>query len=130
MYRNFTSQLELFRSCIAYGLEKAPAPDPQQWLSIPPGTERIQWGLAQLYRWFEVHEPVMSNSFRDYGAVPVIAKAMEPLAEFGRGLHEVLTDGTGRGRVPMLISLAIDFPTWKSCGVRTACRRGLSSNSG
>ncbi len=113
VYRNFTSQLELFRSCIAYGLEKAPVPDPQQWLSIPAGTGRIQRGLTQLYRWFEVHEPVMTNSFRDYGAVPVIAKAMEPLAEFGRQMHEVLTDGIGRGPVPTLISLAIDFPTWK-----------------
>lgn len=113
VYRNFTSQLELFRSCIAFGLEKAPAPDPQQWVSIPPGIGRIQCGLTQLYRWFEVHEPVMTNSFRDYGAVPVVAKAMEPLAKVGRQMHKVLSDGGGRGPVPTLISLAIDFPTWK-----------------
>jgi AcrR family transcriptional regulator len=113
VYRNFSSQLELFRSCIAFGLEKAPIPDPKGWLSIPPGTERIRLGLAELYEWFEAHEPVMTNSLRDAGAVPVIAKAMEPLAKVGRQMHKILSEGAGAEPVPTLMSLAIDFLTWK-----------------
>ena len=113
VYRNFKSQLELFRSCIAFGLEKAPIPDPERWLSIPPGTERIQFGLSQLYRWFEVHERVMTNTFRDLGAVPVAKKAMEPIAKAARQMHKVLTEGAVPAPVPALINLALDFPTWK-----------------
>lgn len=113
VYRNFRNQLELFRSCIAFGLEKAPAPDPKRWLTLPAGTERIRFGLTELYQWFEAHEPVMTNSFRDYGAVPVLAKAMEPLAKLGREMHKVLVKGAGGEPAPALISLAIDFPTWR-----------------
>ena len=61
VYRNFGSQLELFSSCIAYGLEVAPLPDPDEWLSIANKDERLRVGLTQLYEWFEASEAVMTN---------------------------------------------------------------------
>src|SRR5712691_1988873 len=59
VYRNFASNLEIFRGCIAFGLELNPLPDPTRWESISNPGERLQVGLTELYRWFEATEQVM-----------------------------------------------------------------------
>src|SRR5580765_4144492 len=60
VYRNFATYLDLFRGCIAFGLEMNPLPDSTQWESIADPEERLKVGLAELYRWFEATEPVMT----------------------------------------------------------------------
>jgi len=113
VYRNFGSQLDLFRSCIAFGLELNPLPDPGTWASIADPEERLQVGLGELYAWFEATEPVMTNSIRDFGAVQESAEAMQPVGEVFQRVHEVLCTGWRAPRAPALLSLAVDFSTWK-----------------
>jgi AcrR family transcriptional regulator len=113
VYRNFANQLEIFRSCIAFGLEMNPLPDPSRWESIADPGERLQIGLTELYRWFEATEPVMTNSLRDFGAVPESAEAMQPVGEvFGR-MYQALSQGWDGPAVSPVLSLAVDFSTWK-----------------
>lgn len=112
VYRNFGTQLEIFRSCIAFGLEINPLPDPNTWQSITDPAERLQVGLTELYKWFEATEPVMTNSIRDFGAVPESAEAMQPVGEVFQRIYWGLADGWGPEASPVL-SLAVDFTTWK-----------------
>jgi Transcriptional regulator len=113
VYRNFGTQLELFRNCIAFGLELNPLPDPKRWQSISDPGERLQVGLSELYQWFEATEPVMTNSLRDFGAVRESAEAMQPLGEVFQRIYETLRQGWEGSEVTPLLSLAVDFATWK-----------------
>ena len=113
VYRNFGNQLDLLRSCIAFGLETHPLPDPAQWQSIDDPAERLQVGLTELYGWFEATEAVMTNSTRDLPAMREGAEAMQPIGEvFGR-IFGTLSQGWDVARVAPLLALALDFATWK-----------------
>jgi AcrR family transcriptional regulator len=113
VYRNFATNLEIFRGCIAFGLEMNPLPDPEQWQSIADPAERLQLGLTELYRWFEATEPVMTNAFRDYGAVKESAEALQPVGEIFYAMYGTLRQGLEGPEVAALLSLAVDFATWK-----------------
>jgi AcrR family transcriptional regulator len=114
VYRNFGTQVELFRSCIAFGLEMHPMPDPAPWHSITDPEERLQVGLTQVYRWFEASEPVMTNVARDYGAVQEAAEvAQRPMGEVLQRIQGTLSHGWEGSTVAPLLSLALDFATWK-----------------
>ena len=113
VYRNFRTNLDLYRGCIAFGLETHPLPDAERWRSITDPGERLQVGLTELYKWFEATEPVMTNSVRDFGAVKESAQAMQPVGEiFGR-MFQMLFEGLEGRDVAALLSLAMDFATWK-----------------
>jgi AcrR family transcriptional regulator len=114
VYRNFGTQVELFRSCIAFGLEMHPMPDPAPWQSITDPGERLRVGLTQVYRWFEASEPVMTNVARDYGAVQEAAEvAQRPMGEVLGRIQGTLSHGWEGSTVAPLLSLALDFATWK-----------------
>lgn len=113
VYRNFPTQLDLFRGCIAFGLELNPPPDPGGWQKLSDPSQRLHLGLTELYAWFEDIEPIMTNSLRDVGTLPAAAEAMEPLAELMQRMHDTLAIEWNSDSVSALIRLAIDFSTWK-----------------
>jgi len=113
VYRNFATNLDLYRGCIAFGLELHPLPDPTRWQSIADPGERLEVGLTELYQWFEATEPVMTNSVRDFGAVKESAEALQPVGEVFQGIYETLRQGWEGTEVGPLLSLALDFATWK-----------------
>jgi mono/diheme cytochrome c family protein len=88
-------------------------PEPQRWQSITEPGERLRFGLTELYKWFEATEAVMTNSFRDYGAVKESAEALQPVGEVFQSMYMALVQGWEGSKVPPLISLALDFATWK-----------------
>lgn len=113
VYRNFATYLEIFRGCIAFGLEMNPLPDSTQWESITDPEERLKVGLTELYRWFEATEPVMTNAFRDYGAVKESAAALQPVGEVFYRMYGTLAQGLDGPGIPAILSLAVDFATWR-----------------
>ena len=125
VYRNFQTQLELFRSCIAFGLEMHPLPDPNRWQSIADPGERLQVGLTQLYQWFGASEAVMTNSVRDFGVVQESAEAMQPVGEVFQRIYETLCQGWNGARVSPLLALAVDFSTWK----KLSREQGMASHA-
>ena len=125
IYRNFGNQLDLLRSCIAFGLEEHPLPDPTLWQSISDPEERLQIGLTELYGWFEATEAVMTDSVRDFPAMRESAEAMQPIGEvFGR-IFETLSHGWDVSKVAPLLALALDFATWK----KLHREQGMASNA-
>ena len=125
VYRNFGTQLEIFRNCIAFGLEMNPLPDPDRWQPIADPGERLQVGLSELYQWFEATEPVMTNSLRDFGAVPESAEAMQPVGEVFHRMYLTLSRGWEGSEVAPILSLAVDFATWK----KLHREQGMSSSA-
>jgi AcrR family transcriptional regulator len=113
VYRNFGTQLDLLRSCIAFGLETHPLPDPNPWQSIADPGERLNVGLTELYRWFEATEAVMTNSVRDFPAMNEAAVAMQPIGEVFQRMYGTLSQGWDGAEVAPLLALALDFSTWK-----------------
>ena len=113
VYRNFGTMLDLYRSCIAFGLEVHPLPDPNRWKSIADPEVRLRLGLAELYRWFEAAESVMTNSIRDFGAVEESAEALQPVGQILRRIYERLIRGWRSSKVRPLVLLAVDFATWR-----------------
>ena len=113
VYRNFATYLDIFRGCIAFGLEMNPLPDSTRWESISDAAERLQVGLTELYQWFEATEPVMTNAFRDYGAVKESAEALQPVGEVFYGMFKTLAQGLEGAGIAAILSLAVDFTTWK-----------------
>jgi AcrR family transcriptional regulator len=113
VYRNFPTQLALFRGCIAFGLELSPPPDPAAWEEIDDPSRRLLTGLRELFTWFEAVEPVMTNSIRDMGALPAAIEAMQPLMEMTQRMHQTLAIGFDKQLASPLIRMAIDFSTWK-----------------
>jgi len=125
VYRNFGNQLDLLRSCIAFGLETHPLPDPTPWQSIADPGKRLQVGLTELYGWFEATEAVMTNSVRDLPAMKESAEAMQPIGEvFGR-MFATLSSGWDVAQVAPLLALALDFATWK----KLRGEHGMTSSS-
>ena len=113
VYRNFATYLDLFRGCIAFGLEMNPLPDSTRWESIADPEERLKVGLTELYIWFEATEPVMTNAFRDYGAVKESAEALQPVGQVFQRMYMTLANGWEGSEMAALLSLAVDFATWK-----------------
>ena len=113
VYRNFATYLDLFRGCIAFGLEMNPLPDSTRWESISDPEERLKVGLTELYQWFEATEPVMTNAFRDYGAVKESAEALQPVGEVFYRMYGTLAHGLDGPGIAAILSLAVDFMTWK-----------------
>ena len=113
VYRNFGTMLDLYRSCIAFGLEMHPLPDPTRWKSIADPEVRLRLGLNELYRWFEAAESVMTNSLRDFGAVQESAEAFQPVGQILKRTYETLCHGWRSSKIRPLVSLAVDFATWK-----------------
>ena len=113
VYRNFATNLDIFRGCIAFGLEMNPLPDPGTWEPIADPGERLQLGLTELYQWFETTEPVMTNAFRDYGAVKESAEALQPVGEVFQRMYMTLAQDWEAAEIGPLLSLAVDFTTWK-----------------
>ena len=104
VYRNFGTMLDLYRSCIAFGLEVHPLPDPNRWKSIADPEVRLRLGLAELYRWFEAAESVMTNSIRDFGAVEESAEALQPVGQILRRIYERLIRGWRSSKVQPQVS--------------------------
>ena len=113
IYRNFPNTLELFRGCIAFGLERHPFPDPAPWATISDRLERLRAGLTEMYAWFELEEGVMTNTMRDRGLFPDAAAAMLPVDESFQNCYEVLAGGWDLTAAAAVVALAIDFAVWK-----------------
>ena len=55
----------------------------------------------------------MTNSIRDFGAVKESAEAMQPVGEVFQRMFAALAQGWDGSKVAPILSLAVDFATWK-----------------
>jgi AcrR family transcriptional regulator len=108
VYRHFPTEADLFEACSAHFWELDPTPDPASWVSL-------EQALDELYAYYERHEAMYSNLYRDE---PLMATVREAFTGFRAYLDEAAR-ALGRGRprrkaVSAALRHAVDFGTWRS----------------
>jgi AcrR family transcriptional regulator len=121
-YRYFSDERSLGLACSGLHLQQNPFPDSERWRTIADPRGRLRHGLGELYAYYERNEPMFSNVIRDAELDPVIAEINA--IRFGPSLgatFEILAKGLAKGRNRKrrlaLLSLALDFKTWRSLAV-------------
>jgi AcrR family transcriptional regulator len=125
VYRHFPDDETLFLACSAQWLARQHLPDPARWRVHESPLDRLEAGLADVYRYYREAEPMLRHVVRDADAVPERVRAARLTAE--RGWVEALLEPfRGRSKVRRAaVAHAVSFPTWSSLCVQG----GLSDRS-
>lgn len=112
-YAHFPNERDLFLACSGLALERDPLPDVASLRSMPPGRNRIQRGLEDLYGWYErnarqaacvlrdAHDHELTREIVELRMAPTFVQAAEVL---GEGLNE---------NARALLAVALDFACWR-----------------
>jgi len=121
VYRHFPEERELHMACSGLHMERHPLPDPEDFLAIEDGEERLRRALGPLYAYYERHEQLLDNVMRD---LPVHEFTQEVFrlrfAPAMTRLYAVLVEGlpARRGaraaRQGAAVAVALDFRTWQT----------------
>ena len=115
VYRHFPDDEALFLACSGQWLSRQTLPDPEAWNAVADPVERLQVGLADLYRYFRAGHGMLANVQRDAAVVPERIRAVRLAGE--RLWRETLLRGLpGRRRtvVRAAVAHATAFGTWRS----------------
>lgn len=116
LYRHFADEVAVFGACSSQWFEDHPWPDVSAWESVADPVERLGAGLRELYEYYDENRAMLSNVYRDMGAMPPFVDELMRRevtttrdALMARWLAEA-----DRERVGAALSLAIDFRAWQS----------------
>lgn len=114
LYRHFPNEETLFNACSAEWRRANPAPNLDQWTTIPDPYDRLSKALPELYGWYRSSEAMRANLLRDLAVLPpAIRTAIET---YTRTVAETLDSAwphTSRLR-RAAIAHAVAFVTWQS----------------
>ena len=115
VYRHFEDDDAIFAACSAHWLAGQRPPNPGAWALVGGPLERLTAGLADLYRFFEEGQEMLSRIYRDLATLPdARRRAIEDRdAAIRRVLVEAFGDDANR-RVTAAVGHATSFWTWHS----------------
>ncbi|HVQ87029.1 MAG TPA: helix-turn-helix domain-containing protein [Actinomycetes bacterium] len=117
VYRHFPDDLSLFSACSQHWAAGQTFPDPEQWMEIDDGLDRLRAALADVYRFYRHAEPMLTNVRRDRDVLPeeILQRTAETEASY---CDAVLNDFSVKGRQRALlraaVSHALNYWTWYS----------------
>jgi AcrR family transcriptional regulator len=119
VYRHFPDQATLFEACSGHYMSMHPPPDPSRWAKIADPDERLREALADVYRWWDETEEMMSRVIRDAPLVESLSAQTQARLAFFDQIASILMRGRGlRGKrracVEAAIGHALAFSTWQS----------------
>jgi len=121
VYRHFPDDAALYFACSAHWLSLRRAPAPDSWTAIDDLGELLRAGLADIYRFYQDGEAMLSRIYRDIALLP------EPLrtAIVDREDRWVaaLVGKKRRALLRAVVGHAVAFSTWRSL----CTRQGLSN---
>lgn len=112
-YAHFPDERGLFLACSGLALERDPLPAVESWRALPPGRERVRFGLAELYAWYARNALMAGCVLRDaeHHALTreIVERRMAPTfvaaaSALGEGLDE---------RAHALLAVAMNFACWR-----------------
>ena len=130
VYNHFADLSELLPACAAHYATEHPQPDFESVLRLEDPGQRARAALEKLYGWYRDNEPMYGKLFSDRAFVPELDCFLEQEVD---QLQATLADdlaaafapsGRPRKRLTALITLAIDFWTW-----RRLSREGLDDRA-
>ena len=115
-YAHFPDERGLFLACSGLALERDPLPEVESWRALPPGRERLRFGLAELYAWYARNAQMAGCVLRDaeHHALTretVEQRMMPTFVEAADALGEGLDERGGA-----LLAVALDFACWRVLG--------------
>jgi AcrR family transcriptional regulator len=119
LYRHFTDEDSVFIACSAHWMADNPVPDLAAWAAIRDPDERLEFGLNELYAYYQRTEKMMSNILRDEALVPIVGELLEGFRGFLDTARELLMEGryrrgAARTRLQGALGHALAFHTWRS----------------
>lgn len=119
VYRHFPDEESLFQACSSHYISMHPPPDPSTWSQIRDPAARLRAALADLYRWWDETEDMMSLVIRDTALVKSMSAQTEGRTAYLREVVRSLlrgrrNRGRGRDRVEAAVGHAVGFATWRS----------------
>src|SRR4051812_7922057 len=113
-YAHFPDERSLFLACSGLALERDPLPDLEQWLTVPPGRERIRAGIEQLYAWYDRNAAHAACVTRDAEHHALTREMVElRMAPTFRRAAEILGEDL-KPRARALLGVALDFACWRN----------------
>ena len=117
VYRHFPDDLSLFDACSMHWLSQQIGPKPDAWAQIAGAQERLQAGLADLYRFYQNGESMLTLIYRDLEYLP--AKHQLELQEKDDYFREVLLAAfpkrtRSEKHMRAVVGHAVSFETWRS----------------
>jgi AcrR family transcriptional regulator len=70
LYRHFPNDETLLKACSAEWRSANPAPNPEQWATVPDPYDRLRSALPALYSWYRSAESMRANLLRDLAVLP------------------------------------------------------------
>jgi AcrR family transcriptional regulator len=119
LYRHFPTEADLFAACSADYFAAHPWPDLAGWRAIRDPERRLVRALDELYAYYEITEPMLSNVLRDAELVDFARDAVAPLRTYlEEAVESLLVGRSVRGRRRHLVAgalrHALAFSTWHS----------------
>jgi AcrR family transcriptional regulator len=119
VYRHFPDERTLFAACSGHYMSMHPPPDPSRWAEIADPDERLREALADVYRWWDETEDMMSRVIRDEPLVEGLSDQVQARLAFFDQIASILMRGRGlrgkrKARVDAAIGHALAFSTWQS----------------
>lgn len=119
VYSHFPTEGDLLRACSSHWTARHPFPDPAPWGSIDDPSRRLDCALGQLYRWYERHQDMLGNVFRDMPVMPSLDALMTTLwRPYADEVVQTLARGwpargAGSTALRAALGLVVDFGTWR-----------------
>ena len=118
VYNHFPTESDLIAACSTHWVAQNPFPDPAPWEAIDDPLVRLDTALGELYRFYRNTEDMMGKVLRDAPLVSPLEEVMEErwwpyLGLIVRVLGQGWPDDTAEEELDALLSLAVDFRSWK-----------------
>lgn len=120
VYNHFPTDADLFVACSGHWGARNPFPDPCGWASIADPSERVGVALEELYGWYRRNEAMLDKVFRDAPVVTSLGELWDDVwGSYTASVVQTLVEGwtvgpKGASAIRAVLSVAIDFPTWRS----------------
>lgn len=118
VYNHFPAESDLIEACSTHWVAQNPFPDPTAWQAIGDPFLRLERALGELYRFYRRTEDMMGRVLRDAPLVSPLGEVMEErwwpyLGLIVQVLGQGWSDEAATEELEALLSLAVDFHTWK-----------------
>lgn len=113
-YAHFPEERDLYLACSGLVMDRDPLPDPEAWLSVPAGRERLRRALRELYGWYARNAQTAACVLRDAELHPLTREMIElRMTPILARAAEIMSQGLGpRGQA--LVAVAMDFSCWRA----------------
>jgi AcrR family transcriptional regulator len=118
VYNHFPTESDLIEACSTHWVAHNPFPDPTAWQAIDDPFLRLQTALGELYRFYRRTQDMLGKVLRDAPLISPLGEIMEErwwpyLGLIVQVLRQGWSDDPAMEEIDALLSLAVDFHTWK-----------------